>query len=315
MIRLDIPALEIFVAAVEVKSLSKAAERENVVTSAASKRVAELERQVGTLLLRRHGRGVEPTPAGAMLYQRAKAILRSLRLAEDAVTAFSPQGAPKVRLAANRSTLVQFLPAALASFLARHPGTHIDLLERVSGDIPRLVIEGEADIGIYHATSASPGVASFPYRTDRVALVVPRGHALAGRGAVFLEDAIDYEFIGYFPRHTYEAFLDLAQRSLSRPLAVKLQVTDFEARCRMVAEGLGIAMMPQQIALAHIAALGLVQVPLKDDWAVRQFFLCVRDEHGLAPPAAALLAHLARDEQDPPSRRVKRRSQAEGTPS
>lgn len=293
MIRLDIPSLEIFVAAVDEKSLSRAAERENVVTSAASKRVAELERQVGTLLLRRHGRGVEPTPAGAVLYQRAKAILRSLRLAEDAVAAFSPQGVPRIRLAANRSTIIQFLPADIAGFLAGQPGTHIDLLERVSGDIPRLVIEGEADLGIYHATSASPGVASFPYRTDRVTLVVPRRHRLAGRESVFLEEAIDDDFIGYFPRHSYEAFLDLAQRSLSRPLAVTFQVRDYEARCSMVAEGLGIAMIPEQVAQAHIKSLGLVRLGLEDDWATRQFFVCVRDEASLAAPAAALLAWLS----------------------
>jgi len=292
MIRLDIASLEIFVAAVDEKSLSRAAERENVVTSAASKRVAELERRVGTTLLRRHGRGVEPTPAGAMLYQRAKAVLRSLRLAEDAITAFSPQGAPKIRLAANRSTIVQFLPAEIAAFLRREPATNIDLLERTSGDIPRLVIEGEADLGIYHAIVPSPGVASYPYHEDRHVLIVPAGHRLAGRQAVFLEEAIDDEFIGYFPRYSYEAFLEVAQRSLSRPLTVRLQVTDFEARCRMVAEGLGIAMIPERIGRAHMKALGLVQVPLRDEWARRQLYVCVRDEASLAPAAAALLRHL-----------------------
>lgn len=292
MIRLDIASLEIFVAAVDEKSLSRAAERENVVTSAASKRVAELERRVGTTLLRRHGRGVEPTPAGAMLYQRAKAVLRSLRLAEDAITAFSPQGAPKIRLAANRSTIVQFLPAEIAAFLRREPATNIDLLERTSGDIPRLVIEGEADLGIYHAIVPSPGVASYPYHEDRHVLIVPAGHRLAGREAVFLEEAIDDEFIGYFPRYSYEAFLEVAQRSLSRPLTVRLQVTDFEARCRMVAEGLGIAMIPERIGRAHMKTLGLVQVPLRDEWARRQLYVCVRDEGSLAPAAAALLKHL-----------------------
>jgi DNA-binding transcriptional LysR family regulator len=306
MIRLDIPSLEIFVAAVDEKSLSRAAERENVVTSAASKRVAELERQVGTVLLRRHGRGVEPTPAGAVLYQRAKSILKSLKLAEDAVAAFSPQGVPKVRLAANRSTIIEFLPTDIAAFLATQPGTHIDLLEGVSGDIPRLVIEGEADLGIYHATSASPGVASFPYRTDHVTLVVPRGHRLAGRGKVFLEEAIDDEFIGYFPRHSYEAFLDLAQRSLSRPLSVTFQVRDYEARCSMVAEGLGIAMIPERVAQAHISSLGLVRLGLQDDWATRQFFVCVRDESTLPPAAAALLQHLAAAGREPAPRKGNR---------
>ena len=145
MVRLDVQSLEMLVAAIDEKSLSKAAERQNVVTSAVSKRVAELERQVGTTLMLRHGRGVEPTPAGAMLYQRAKSILRSLKLAEDAVAGFSPLGAPKIRLAASRSTVVHFLPRELRAFFDRHPDAHVDLVERMSPSIPRLVIEGEAD--------------------------------------------------------------------------------------------------------------------------------------------------------------------------
>jgi DNA-binding transcriptional LysR family regulator len=155
MIRLDIASLEIFVAAVDLKSLSKAAEHESVVTSAASKRVAELERQLGTRLLRRHGRGVEATPAGVALYQRAKAILRSIKLAEDEVAGFAPHGTPKVRLAASRSTVVHYLPNSLREFMRKHADTHIDLIERMSPDIPRLVVEGAADIGIYHATAAA----------------------------------------------------------------------------------------------------------------------------------------------------------------
>jgi DNA-binding transcriptional LysR family regulator len=294
MIRLDISSLEIFVAAVDLKSLSKAAERENVVTSAASKRVAELERRLGTLLLRRHGRGVEPTPAGLALYQRAKAILRSIKLAEDEVAGFAPHGVPKVRLAASRSTVVQFLPTSFGEFLRRHADAHIDLIERMSPDIPRLVIDGDADIGIYHATAAAPGVVSWPCHDDRVELIVPRGHPLAGRGPVFLEQALDYDFIGYFPRHSYEAFLDLAERSLSRPLNVRFHVSDFEARCRMVHAGLGIAMLPDRVGRASIKALGLVQVPLKDDWARRQFFVCVRDDKHLPAAVSSLLQHFVR---------------------
>lgn len=212
MIRLDIASLEIFVAAVDLKSLSKAAEHESVVTSAASKRVAELERQLGNpRLLHRHGRGVEATPAGVALYQRAKAILRSIKLAEDEVASFAPHGAPKVRLAASRSTVVHYLPNSLRDFMRKHTDTHIDLIERMSPDIPRVVVEGVADIGITTRTAAAPGVLSWPSHEDRVELIVPRGASVGRKGGpIFLEQAVDYEFIGYFPRHSYEAFLDLA---------------------------------------------------------------------------------------------------------
>ncbi|MCW5569200.1 MAG: LysR family transcriptional regulator [Dokdonella sp.] len=298
MVRIDIPALSLFVAAVEDKSLSRAAEREHIVTSAASKRIIELERQLGVVLLHRHGRGVEPTAAGAMLYQRARAILRGVRLAEEAVADFAPSGMAKIRLAANRSTMLHFIPVAIGRYLARRPDTRIDLVEQLSFDIPRLVIEGQADIGVYHALQPAPGLTSHRYIRDRVVLVVPQGHRLASHPSLRLEEAIDEDFIGYFPRHSFEAFMEVAEHGLSRPLNVRVQVTSFEARCTMVRQGVGLAVMPEQGARRHAAAMGLACVPLADQWAVRQYYLCVRG--GDAPKAHVgdLVEHLLRARGD-----------------
>ncbi|KOF53512.1 MULTISPECIES: LysR family transcriptional regulator [unclassified Achromobacter] len=292
MKKLDIPALEIFVAAVEEKSLSKAAERENLVTSAASKRVAELERQLDRVLLLRHGRGVEPTQAGVLLYQRAKAILRSVQLTEQAVQRFSANGQAKVKLAANPSTILQFLPAVMGRFLAGRSDVSVDLLDRHSYDIPRLVAEGTVDIGIYHADYPMPGVESYPFRRDRVGLVVPLGHPLAGRGELFLEEALDYELLGYFPRHSLDQFLAYAGTSLSRPPNVKLQVSNFETRCRMIREGVGIGIVPEAIARNYLHAMGLALLRLRDGWAERQFFVCVRSPRDLGGAAHELLQAL-----------------------
>jgi DNA-binding transcriptional LysR family regulator len=298
MKKLDIPALEIFVAAVEEKSLAKAAERTNVVTSAASRRIAELERHLGRALLHRHGRGVEPTPAGVLLYQRAKAILRSVQLAEQAVDSYSTDGHAKIRLAANPSTLLQFLPAPMARFLDGRRNVAVDLLEAHSYDIPRMVADGAVDIGIYHADHPAPGVSSFPFRRDRVGLVVPRGHPLADRASLRLEEALDFDLLGYFPRHSLDQFLDYVGQTVSRPPKVKLQVANFEARCRMIREGLGIGVVPEGIARTYLAAMGLVLLRLEDAWAERHFFICVRDAAGLSPLMADLLAVLRPEPQD-----------------
>ena len=300
MRRLDIPALEIFVAAVEEKSLSKAAERENLVTSAVSKRITELERQLGKALLIRHGRGVEPTPAGTLLYQRAKAIVRNVQLTEEAISGFASDGLAKIRLAANPSTILQFLPTQIATYLAKAPDTRIDLLESHSYDIPRMVADGSADMGIYHSAHPAPGVASYPYLTDRVGLVVPQGHPLAVKKSLFLEEALDYDLLGYFPRHSLEAFLALTYQSLSRPPNVKIQVSNFEARCHMVRAGLGIAVVPERIARAYLADLRLELLQLEDPWAIRQFHVCVRDPANLKPFVAGLLADLVQATQPDP---------------
>ncbi|WP_335617551.1 LysR family transcriptional regulator [Bordetella bronchialis] len=290
--KIDLSALQTLVAAIEERSLAKAGEREHLVTSAASKRIAELERQIGTALLVRHNRGVEPTPAGAALYHKAKAILTSVRTLEDLCEEFSPDGIPKIRLAANRSAIIEFLPGDIRAFQAVSPRSRLDLVEAYSGDIPRMVSDQEVDIGIYHAVGAAPGVVSHPYRSDRVVLVVPLGHPLAGAGALHLDDARAYDFLGYFPRHSFEAFMELVGPTLTGPLNVKIQVANYEARCRMVREGLGIAVMPEPIADTYLALLGLVKIPLRDAWAKRQFYVCARDRAHMRPTAGELFDFL-----------------------
>jgi DNA-binding transcriptional LysR family regulator len=296
---MDIASLEILVAAIEEKSLSRAADRAHVVTSAASKRVRELERQLGTQLLRRHGRGVEPTPAGAMLYQQAKSILRTMAQVQNSLSAYSANGVPQIRLVANSSSVQQFLPAEISSFARKAPESRVDLMEAFSYDVPRLVADGEADIGIYHAGHPAAGLVSKRYRTDRVGLVVPLGHALARRKNLRLEDALDFDFLGYFPRHSLEEFMRLVAPVLPRPLRVRAQVTNPEARCALVREGLGLAILPVDIARNYETRMGLAVLPLADAWAHRQLWVCVRDTAALSPAALAFLAHLVPGEAAP----------------
>lgn len=291
--KIDLSALQMLVAAIEERSLAKAGEREHLVTSAASKRIAELERQVGTTLLVRHNRGVEPTPAGAALYHKARAILQSVRTLEDMCEEFSPDGIPKIRLAANRSAIVQFLPADIRGFQSENPKSRLDLVEAYSADIPRMVSDQEVDIGIYHAAGPAPGVVSFPYRTDQVVLVTPAEHPLAQAQGLHLDEARGYDFLGYFPRHSFEAFLELAGTTLTGPMNVKIQVANYEARARMVREGLGIAVMPELIADTYLGLLGLVKIPLKDGWAKRQFYVCARDRVPTRMAAGELFDYLA----------------------
>lgn len=297
---MEFSTLEIFVAAVEGKSLSKAAEKASLVTSAASKRISELERRLGVRLLERHGRGVSPTPAGEVLYQQAKAILRQVTQARASLAAFSASGVPQIRLVANSSTVQQFLPREISAFARVSPGARVDLTEAFSYDVARLVADGEADIGLYHAAHPAPGVTSMPYRSDLEALVVPLGHPLADRKSLALEDALDFDFLGFFPRHSLEEFMLLAGPTMSRPLRVRAQVSNPEARCGLVREGLGVAIVPAAIARNHAERMGLVVIPLTDFWAHRQMWVCVRNVETLSAGGQAFLAQLRGRAEEPP---------------
>ena len=71
-----------------------------------------------------------------------------------------------------------------------------------------------------------------------------------------------------------------------------LSVSNFEARCHMVKEGVGIAMLPEDIARRYTGGLGLELVRIADAWASRQFYACMREPEAGGSHAANLLAHL-----------------------
>ena len=290
MKKLDFVTLEIFIATVEEKSLSKAAERENLVTSAVSKRITDLENHLGKALLSRHGRGVEPTHAGVLLYQHAKSLIRNLKLTEDLLFEFDSDGTAKIRLLANPSAILQFLPQQMAQLLNKHDKTSIDLVECHSFDIPRLIADDNGDIGIYHADQPATGVISHLYKKDRVGLIVPNGHPLSHKKSLYMEEALDYDLLGYFPRHSLESFLSYIGPSISRPPNVKLQVSNFETRCRMIREGLGIGVVPEAIAANYLQQMGLQCLTLLDSWAERQFYVCVNHESEKKPIIQQLLS-------------------------
>ncbi|ETF02967.1 LysR family transcriptional regulator [Advenella kashmirensis W13003] len=290
---MDTNYLKSFVAAVEEGSLSRAALREDIVISAMSKRIAELEREGGVTLLRRHGRGVSPTPAGTMLYQRAKSILKALGAAEDALSAYATDGASRLRLLANPSTTVQFLHKDLAPFLRTHTDCHIHLADGHSLDIPRRIHEGEADIGIYHAVYPAVGMKSALYRSDRVCLVVPISHPLADRKDIALKEVIDETFLGYFPRHDMASFLELAGETIPHPPKVLSEIANYEARCRMVTQELGIAIIPEIIARNYLAMMQFAIIGLRDHWAERNMYVCVRDLSSASSQVRDLFSHLS----------------------
>lgn len=282
-IRLDLVSLGLFIAVAEERSIARAAARGHVVASAASKRLAALESELGVALLKRHAKGVDLTPAGLTLLARARDIVRSVELTASEVGEFAADGYAQIRLAANHSSVVQFLAEDLAAFLKAHARTKIDLTEMFSVEAVRAVADGSADVGIYCAPVAPHGVVSQPYRRDELVLAVPRAHPLARRRKVDFSAAVGYDFVGFFPSLSIESvYPALASRAHSR---VRVQIANFDATCRMVQAGLGIALVPFAAAKPHFTESGLVPVRLKDAWARRQLHLCLRESE--APRASA----------------------------
>jgi DNA-binding transcriptional LysR family regulator len=288
----DPVTLRLFVAVCEERNIARAAEREAIVPSAVSKRIAAVEADIGAPLLVRGRRGIEPTAAGVALLRQARDLLGAMERMHAELSEFATGVHGSVRVVASVSVLAERLPDDIGSFLARYQSVRVSLDERVSTEIVRSVREGAADVGVLWDLADLSGLHTVAYRCDHLCVAVRPDHPLAGRKRVRFEDTLDHAAIGVAPGGMMETMLRRQAALIGRSPAYRVQVSGLDAACRIVAAGLGLAVMPREAIAPDARAAGLVLVPLADAWAKRQFVGCSRSEGTLSATARLLLEHL-----------------------
>ncbi|MBV1930003.1 MAG: LysR family transcriptional regulator, partial [Gammaproteobacteria bacterium] len=146
--RTDLITLRLFLTVYNLGNLSRAAERENIASSAISKRINELELECGTPLFHRHARGVTPTPAARALARHAQEVLSGVNRMSAEMSTYASGENGEVRVHAHSSTVIQYLPRDIASFRNAHTGVQIVLKEEPSPDVILALEDAIADIGI-----------------------------------------------------------------------------------------------------------------------------------------------------------------------
>lgn len=293
--RFDPTSLRLFIAACEEGSIARAAERESMVPSAVSKRIAELEEAVGAPLLYRHQKGIEPTPAGTCFLNHARDVLDELvRMAAD-LSQFTTGERGHIRISANRSSIIQFLPGDLNRFRLAHPTIDIELQERTSEEVVEAVLSNQSDLGIGAGleSAVAQGLRVQNYRVDQLVLVVPADHQLAPLAAVRFRDTLTYSHIALHRDSPLYRTLGEAARAAGKSIKYGVHLQSFDAVCRMVQGGLGIAVIPRQAVSTAQDGPALATIPLLDDWASRQFHIVSRAEDSLSTVCRSFLDFMA----------------------
>ncbi|RQS76939.1 LysR family transcriptional regulator [Burkholderia sp. Bp8963] len=291
--QIDQITLRLFIAVCEEGSIARAAEREFIAPSAVSKRLADLEALVDVALLSRGQRGVRTTAAGDAMLLHARQIMRSYERLQAELGEYASGARGHVRVLANVSSMVEFLPEALAAFLQTHPQVRVDLDERVSVDIVRGVEEGQGDLGICRGFVPTGSLQTVSYRGDHLAAIVPAAHPLAARASVSFVETLDYDQLGLASNASVNALMQRIAAEKGRDLTYRTCVSTIDAAYRFIEAGLGIAVLPREALERRSGGPGtLAAIPLDDAWAERSFVICMRDRATLSLPAARLLEHL-----------------------
>jgi DNA-binding transcriptional LysR family regulator len=203
-----------------------------------------------------------------------------------------------VRILANTTAITEFLPDVLRSFLVSHPDVNIDLREKLSNEIVRAVSSGTTDIGIVAGTVSTEGLHVVPYRNDRLVLAVAVSHPLAEKDEIAFEETIDYNYIALHEGSAIHSFLHREAGELNKQLKIRIQVSSFEAVCRMIEANVGIGVLPESAAKRHAKKLPIKLIRLSDAWAIRNLLICVRSLESLPYFAKELIEALVEDSRD-----------------
>lgn len=289
--RFDLASLRLFLAVLDGGSLTAGAERYGVSLAAASKRVAELESHVGSALLLRAKRGVTPTAAGLALRQHAIEVVGRLEQLAVAMDDFRRGALGHLRLWANTSAFGGFLPELLAAYAKAHPKIRIDLEDTSSEEAVRAVTTGVAELAVIGENTSAGRLETLVCDRDELVLVVPVGHALTRTGSahVPIAEALGHDFVALGRGTSLTRQITAAAQAAGRTLKVRVQVRSFDAMCRMVAAGLGVAILPRAGAAPHLAAMGLECLALTGIATTRELLLAMRSRPTLSPAARALV--------------------------
>lgn len=285
----DLAHLRLFLAVAEEQNLTQGARRVFLSPSAASSRIRELERQLGSALFYRQPRGVELTSAGLKLLKHARVVMRQVDLLSDDLHSDDVDDAGHLRIFANTTAVTEFLPEILARFMARRPRLTVDLLEKVTSEILHGVAEGAGDLGIVAGPSQREGLPVIPFSTDRVVLIAAPNHPLAALDKVRAADVLDCHHVSLHEGSSLLSFMRELAKEHGKQLKVRIQVYSFEAVCRMVSAGVGIALLPVTAARRHQAQMGFSTIPVDEEWAIRQRSVVVRHVDSLSNAGRALI--------------------------
>jgi DNA-binding transcriptional LysR family regulator len=289
--KLDPVSLRLFVSVVEEGTIAAAAKREHIAAAAVSKRLSELEELLDSRLLNRTNKGITPTDAGLSLLFMARSALNNLNDIVVQMRDYSNGTRGSVQVLANISAITQFLPGMLKSFMALYPLINVVIEEQQSLAITKAVAENRAEVGIFTRLPHGADIEVFPFRRDRLVLIVPAGHPLAARQSVRFSETLDHPYVALRSGTHLNFQLIKAANDVGRSLRIRMEVASYDALFLMVQAGIGVGIMPEGSAgIYHLNGAKIIRI--EDEWASRELSVCVRSRAGLSAAGELFLQHL-----------------------
>jgi DNA-binding transcriptional LysR family regulator len=286
---MDLLQLEHFLAIVEERTFTRAAERVSRTQPAVSQSVRKLEDEIGAPLFARDMHEVTLTEAGRVLAGYAQRMVHLRNEAMRQVSELKTMKAGTLTLAAHESAGVYLLPTPLRAYLQQYPDIKVGIRRHPLAEIPRLVMDREVDLGFVKDAPSFHELHAVDVHTDELMLVAAPEHALATRADVSVTDLADEPFILHHGCvDTADMVLRLFACHATR-CRIVAELWSFENVKNFVQEGVGIAIVPGITVKQELRDGTLVRVPLRELSVPRRTLMIYREDGYLSKPAAELI--------------------------
>jgi len=295
---MKIEDLEAFVAVVHTQSISAAAEALALTQPSITRRVQSLEEALGQELLDRNTKPPKPNATGRQVYEQCRAVLREVELLRALATDDSrPTGGLRLALPQGLGDLV--LPQALASLRAQWPELAVQVSTGWASPLMQRIDQGELDAVtvLLPAGHALPkGLLGQSLGTLRL-VVVGRAGSTAGLGKARpkLADCAPLGWVLNPDGCGFRAGLQRALAAQGLAMQVRLETFGRELQLQLVADGLGLGLVPEPLLAASAWREQLEIVPLADFKPLVELWLVQGRQLGkLQTPVAEFAAVTAR---------------------
>lgn len=285
---MDIVGLRSFVVLAEDLHFGRAAGRLGIAQPHLSRRIRDLEKDLGAVLFERTQRRVTLTRAGTALLARARRLLDDLRRAGDETRAIAEGKSGRLRIGFIHSATYGTLPELLRLFSRDHPQVGLDLAEMTMAEQAAALAAGDIDVGILRPVAGVDGLCFETIRREHFLLAVPEDTALSARQKVSLRDLVTTPMIG-FPRLTSPLFHARITGALDRagvtPVIVQ-EATQIHTVVGLVSAGLGVALVPE--VAARLGVKGVRFLVVSD--GPEPVEVCIGTRRGETSPAVLAFA-------------------------
>ncbi len=293
---MNIDTLRIFRDVIQHQSFSRGAAANGVSQSAATQSVHRVERHFDAQLVDRSKRPFVLTPEGKACYEGFREVLDLYDAVETRVRSLREEITGLVRVAAIYSVGIHDMSRCMNEFMRLYPKAKVRLEFLHPHKVHEAVRNSEIDLGIVSYPSATPEISVIPYRAERMVLVCPPGHKLAGLETVTAEHLRNESFVAFDRDLIIRKEVDRFLRQRSIPIRIEMEFDNIETIKQAVQIGTGVSILPEPTVRAEADSGQLVVIHFIAPQLQRPIGIIHRQRKVFTPTALKFVELLKNEE-------------------